>query len=146
MKVRSKSSGKAYDVDYLVAEDHAFSLSEVDIEDTPTSDKKMALHFGPAVDASIRSVDGPKIVYPVTTEDDGSGRIHAVLFSPAETVLLKSFYMWLQLGNLKFIHHDDGTITGCVVFNESDICDFDALCASKKVTTGHELKEGQVEL
>jgi hypothetical protein len=36
MRVRSKSSGKVYDVDYLVAEDHAFSLSEVDIDDTPT--------------------------------------------------------------------------------------------------------------
>lgn len=108
--------------------------------------KKMALHFGPAVDASIRSVGGPKIVNAMTIEDDGSERMHNILFSPAETVLLESFYMWLQLGALKFIHHDDGTITGCVVFNEGDICDFDALCASKKVTTGHELKDGQVEL
>lgn len=31
MRVRSKSSGKVYDVDYLVAEDYSFSLSEVDI-------------------------------------------------------------------------------------------------------------------
>lgn len=46
MRVRSKNSGKVYDVDYLVAEDYSFSLSEVDIlveeEDnadvTPTSE------------------------------------------------------------------------------------------------------------
>jgi hypothetical protein len=101
--------------------------------------KKMALHFGPAIDSSLRSVGGPTIVYPMTTEDDGSNQLHKILFSPAETILLESFYMWLQLGGLKFIHHDDGSITGCVVFNESDICDFDTLCASKKVTIGHEI-------
>ena len=98
--------------------------------------KKLSLHFGPPVDEFLRGVDGPMVAHPVTTNEDGSTQTHQVAFSAAESRLLKSFYMWLQLGNLKFVHHDDGTITGCVVFNESDICDFDTLCASKRVTIG----------